>query len=211
MSEKVATSHLDAQSLKLLAALLGKQWQFVTGEPLPERPGSMAAFDEVLVAVDGDAVAVQSALRLLDFEGSDDEYPQLGVVPTDTRALDRARKSGRLSYRNRGAVVSQVYIVRERLSQLRNGEVQWTYSTDIGVVFGLSGVAVAVVKASHHVEALQVSFGASVEELDLPDRTIEWDWDNEIGQEYRTRRDFIDVRDCLEGSGGGAPRGGQEP
>ncbi len=200
MSEKVATSHLDAGSLQLLVALLGKQWQFVTGEPLAERPGSLAAFDEVLVALEGDAVAVKSTLCLLDFEGFEDEYPQLDVVPADTPAMNRARKSGRLSYLNRGAVVSRVDIVRERLSQLRNGEVQWTYSTDIGVVFELSGVAVAVVKASHHVEALQVSFGASVEELDLPDRTIEWDWDNEIGQEYRTSREFIDILDILDGS-----------
>ncbi|MCB0914623.1 MAG: hypothetical protein H6525_09195 [Actinobacteria bacterium] len=200
VSEKVARSHLDAGSLELLAALPGKRWQFVTGEPLAERPGSLAAFDEVIVALEGIALAVKSALRVLNFEGFEDDYPRLDVVPATAPAVDRARKSGRLSYLNRGAVVSRVYIVRERLSQLCNGEVQWTYSTDIGVVFELSGVAVAVVKASHHVEALQVSFGASVQELDLPDRTIEWNWDNEIGQEYRTSREFIDILDCLNGS-----------
>ncbi len=77
-------------------------------------------------------MAVKSALGVLDFEGFEGEYPQLGVVPAAVRALDRARKSGRLSYLNRGAVVSQCCIVRERLSQLRNGELQWTYSNEIG-------------------------------------------------------------------------------
>lgn len=56
-----------------------------------------------------------------------------------------------------------------------------------------------IAKAGHHDEALFVSFGETIGDLDLPDRTIEWDWDNELGEEYRTSREFLDVLDLLEG------------
>ena len=65
------------------------------------------------------------------------------------------------------------------------------------MVFELSEGALGIVKAGHHDEAMFVSFGDSVDALDLPDRTIEWDWDNELGEEYRTKREFIDVRSLL--------------
>jgi len=79
------------------------------------------------------------------------------------------------------------------------GSHQWDYVSDVAVVFELSDGVVGIAKAGHHDEALFVSFGETIGDLDLPDRTIEWDWDNELGEEYRTSREFLDVLDLLEG------------
>lgn len=51
----------------------------------------------------------------------------------------------------------RVHIVREEITALREGVVEWTYSSDIGVIFELSESAVGIVQASHHIEALFVS------------------------------------------------------
>ena len=125
------------------------------------------------------------------------EAANLSVGDTDPEALEAWRKCGRTFFYDSGQTVRSVFIVREEITALRDGDVQWVYSTDIGVVFELSEGALGIVKASHHIEALRVSFGDSVDALDLPDRMIEWDWDNELGEEYRTKHEFIDVRSLL--------------
>jgi hypothetical protein len=192
MNARTACTHFDGSSLQRLAGLVGAKWRFVTGDTLPERrPGSLAAFDAVIAAVEGRAVAVCSRLGTLDFEGYEEEYPFLTIEDADPSALEQLRKSGRMFFQKSGMEVRRVHIVREEITALRDGEVEWIYRTDVGVVFELSGAAVGIVKSSHHVEALFVSIGDSVDALDLPDRTIEWDWDNELGEEYRTRRDLI--------------------
>jgi hypothetical protein len=202
VNRKLTSTHLDAESVRLLASVVGEKWRFITGEPLPERPGSLAAFDEVAIAFEGASLMLRSELGVLDFEGFKNEYPKLSVRAADPDLLEDARHSGRLTFLNRGELVRRVFIVREEITSLRNDQVQWVYSTDIGVIFEVAGAAVGIVKASHHIEALHVSFAASIEELDLPDRTIEWDWDNELGEEYETSRDFIDVSDYPEPQSG---------
>lgn len=206
-----ATAHFDRSSLQLLASVIGTSWRFATGTPLAQRPGSLIAVGQTFVATDACQLDIRSELDVLRFEGFDEDYPRLVVGSAERSALEGARRSGRLTFRGRGETVEHVYIVREEITSLRNEEVQWVYSSDIALVFELSRCFVGIAKAGHHDEVMFVSFGASVDELDLPDRTIEWDWDNEIGQEYRTSREFLDILDCLEGSGGGAPPGGHTP
>ena len=102
VSEKVATSHLDAGSLQLLVALLGKQWQFVTGEPLAERPGSLAAFDEVLVVLEGAAVAVKSI--------GPAESMNAGMrAPVEAVSKNRPRRTLRTpgAWKSNGAIASE--------------------------------------------------------------------------------------------------------
>ena len=197
MTPRMATTHFDDGSLRRLRDFVGGRWNFVTGDPLPEQPGCLAAFDYVIAAIEGRTATVHSRLALADFEGYEGEYPRLSVGDTDPEALEAWRKSGRTFFCNSGQTVRSVLIVREEITALRDGDVQWVYSTDIGVVFELSEGALGIVKASHHIEALRVSFGDTVDALDLPDRTIEWDWDNELGEEYRTMREFIDVQSLL--------------
>ena len=57
-------------------------------------------------------------------------------------------------------------------------------ASDIGVVFDLSGGSAGLAKAGHHDEAMFVTFADIVDALDVPDRSIEWDWTNELDEEY---------------------------
>lgn len=194
-----ATTYFDEPSLRRLASLVGARWRFITGDPLPERPGCLYAFDSVIVAVDGAAIDLSSTLVVLDFEGVPEDYPLLGVRDAQPDAIEAASKAGRMSFNNQGADIRRVVVVRERITYARGGANMWDYSSDIGVIFEVQTGAIGVSKASHHIEALFVSFGETIGDLDLPDRTIEWDWDNELGEEYQTSREFLDVLDLLDG------------
>jgi hypothetical protein len=188
---------LGGPPLQRLAGFVGTRWRFITGDPLAQRPGSLIAFGLVVAATDACELGVQSDVGVLGFEGYDEEYPRLSVADPDPGAVQALRTSGRLFFQHSGEQVRDVAVVRVEIASLRDGAVHWVYSTDMGVVFELSEGAVAIVKAGHHDDALIVAFGASADALDLPDRTIEWDWDNEPGQEYRTRRDLIPLESLL--------------
>lgn len=197
MTSRTATTHFDHASLRRLSSAVGARWRYVTGDPLAQRPGSLIAFGVVVAATDACELVVHSDLGVLDFEGYDEEYPRLSVADPDPSEVEASRTSGRLFFGSSGKEVRKVDIVREEIASLRDGAVEWVYSTDIGVVFELTDGAIGIVKAGHHDDALIVSFGESADTLDLPDRTIEWDWDNELGEEYRTRRDFIPLESLL--------------
>lgn len=198
MTPQTATSHIDVVSLQRLSTTIGTRWRFITGRPLAQRPGSLIAIGIVVAATDAGEFSILNEMDVLRFEGFEEEYPRLSVRDADVNLLKASRASGHVFFHHDGQEVRRVLIVREEITALRRGEVEWVYSTDIGVIFELFDGAVGVAKAGHHDEVMFISFADTVDELDLPDRTIEWDWDNELGEEYRTRRDFLDVQSLLD-------------
>lgn len=54
-------------------------------------------------------------------------------------------------------------------------------------------------KAGHHSDALEVAFADSLESVDIADRSTEWDWGNELGEEYRFSRQVIPIETLLGG------------
>jgi hypothetical protein len=196
MTPTVAELHFDRASLASLNALVGGTWRLATGEALTERPGHLFAWDEVFVATHDASVRIQTMLRTLDFEGYDEEYPRLSVDES-TEGMDSAIRHGHVYFQSQGQGVEEVLVVRERITQVMNGEATWSFSTDYGVVFRLTSGLVAVAKAGHHSEALDVSYATSLEQLDIEDRSTEWDWDNEIGEEYQVVREILAVSRLL--------------
>lgn len=196
MTTNTGTVQFDRASLHALADLVAAPWRFVTGEPLPERPGSLLAFDDVVLAVEGHEVTLHSELVDLGFEGFAAEYPHLTVL-VGADGLDEAGNPGEACSEHQGAEVVEILVVRETITASRDGGAAWVYCTDIGLVFDLSGGALGVVKASHHNAALLVSIADSVAALDLPDRTIEWDGERELGAQYRSTREFIPLATLL--------------
>lgn len=188
MTIRVAESRLDRASVQHLSELLGGTWRLVTGDRLPERGDSLFAFGEVVIAVEGREYTVRSELTMSDFEGYSDEYPQLSVQRGAER-LDDEIRSGRAFFRNKGDTVAAIYVVRDTVSQLKDDELVWQYITDVGIVIELTGGAVSVCKASHHTEALLVSFSGSLENLRVDDNIDEWE--DELGIAHLSRREVL--------------------
>lgn len=133
---------------------------------------------------------------MLDFEGYDEEYPIL-TVAADLGGIDAAQRDGRAFFHHQGEEVVQILVVREAITQIVNGQPRWTFTTDYGIVFELASGAISVAKAGHHSEALDVAIADSLDAVDIPDRSDEWDWDNELGEEYQVSREFVPIGTLL--------------
>ena len=192
MTIRVAESQLDRASVQQLSELLGGTWRLVTGDRLPERGDSLFAFGEVVIATEGREYTVRSELTTSDFEGFSEEYPELSVHPGAER-LDDEIKSGRAFFRNKGDTVVAIYVVRDTVSQLKDDETVWQYTTDVGIVIELTGGAVSVCKASHHTEALLVSFSGSLETVSVDDNLDEWE--DELGIAHLSRREVLPINE----------------
>jgi len=188
----LANFHLSEDSVQALRALKGKNWRFATGKPSPEKPGHHFSWDNVIVGTDGGDARIHTELVDSGFEGYAEEYAQMSVH-SDSQGLAEAQRDGRVYFQHAGERVTEVFLIRIAITQVMHGEPVWTYSSDYGVIFGLTGGAAAVCKTGHHTEALDVFFADSIEELEIDDRVDEWDWSNEIGEEYNFTRELIPI------------------
>jgi hypothetical protein len=188
----MASFHLNEASRQALRALKGKRWRLATGEPLAEKPRHYFAWNNVVVATDGGDVRIHAGFVERDFEGYDEEYGQL-TAHADDKGLAEAQSNGYIVFHHAGEQITEIYIFRVTITQKMHGERTWTLSSDHGVVFGLSGGAAAVCKIGHHTEALDVTFADSVKTLESEDDSTEFDWANELGEEYEVTRELIPV------------------
>ena len=193
---KHAMLNLDQSSLHQLAALVGTPWRLVTGEKVPEKPRHLFAWDDVVVSAGDVTLAIHNELTEAAFEEEPDEYPLLSVRDGSKRLI-ADENGGRVFFQHRGEPIHNVYIVRESITQLMSGEPTWEYVTDYAVIFEFAGGAIVVGKNGHHMEGMQVSFADSVATVDIADRSIEWDWDNELGEEYEVGREILPIEDLL--------------
>lgn len=199
MTEKTVTLAFDPDSLNRLAGLVGAPWRSVTGERLTEAPGfRLFAWDEMVISADDETFAIHNELTPADFEDEPDEYPSLSVRDGNER-LAVEEKAGHVYFQHRGEEILDVLVVRESITQRMHGQKTWTFATDYGVIFVLARGAIYVGKTSHHGEAVGAIIADTVDALQIPDRVDEWDWENELGEEYESHREFIRVADLIGG------------
>jgi hypothetical protein len=191
MTRNVARLYLDSASLKALRELLGQHWGGVTGDLAPEAPGlTLASWAEVTAEIGGRAWTFSSRMTGSNFEGFDEEYPSLHVSAGGSR-MEAASAAGRVFHQHRGESVEAIFIVRETITRSVDGEEKWQFGTDYAVVLELSSGAIGIFKGGHHDEALFVNIADDVDSIVIPDRSTEWNWDNQIGEHYEVNRVWI--------------------
>ncbi len=191
MTRNVAHLYLDSASIKALRELVGQRWDGVTGDLAPEAPGlTLSAWAEVTANIGGRAWTFSSRMIGSDFEGFEEDYPVLHVSADGSR-MEAETAAGRVFHQHRGQSVEAIFIVRETISHSVGGEEEWEFGTDYAVVFELSSGAVGIFKGGHHDEALFVNIADDVDSLVIPDRSIEWSWDNQLGEHHEVRRVWV--------------------
>lgn len=184
--------HLSDESVDLLKSFIGSHWRFATGEPLAEKPRHYFSWNDVIVATDRGEFRINTSLSERDFEGYSEEYAQLTVY-ADAKGMKEAQANGHIYFQHAGEQINRVFVFRVGITQVVDSAPKWVYSADHALVFGLSGGAVAVSKTGHHSEALDLSFADSVGALEVDDRAHEWDWENELGEEYKVVTELIPI------------------
>lgn len=198
MTTNSGTVQFDLASLQTLASLVGAPWRLVTGRPLLERPGSLSASRDVVLAVEGHDVTLHSELVLLGFEGRGAQYAHLTVL-VGSEGLDDARQRGEVCFDHADEELVGIQVVRETITSMRSGQPEWVYATDIGVVLDLTGGAIGIVKDGHHDQAMLVRISDSLDALDLPHHSDAWNRDDGLGREYRSTRELIPLQTLLGG------------
>ena len=118
-----------------------------------------------------------------DFEGGeDDTYARLWISD-DVSGLRVARREGNVYVHHRDELIDDVLVVRDTVSAIESGETLWTLTTDVAIVFKLSGSVISIAKGSHHTEMLSVTIARRLKLLEIPDCVDQWQDDLTIRHE----------------------------
>ena len=187
------TQILDEESLSRLAALRGGVWRYLGGVQVSNWMTDVSLF----IATDSRLLTITGETTELDFEGEDDTYARFRIDDGATD-LDAASKSGHLYYFNSGQTVQDVLIVRETVTEHREGEATWSYVTDVGIIFVLSGGLIAIGKVGHHTELLSITRAQNLDALKLDDPSH--GWEDRLDVEYSIERQTLAI-DSLRRTG----------
>lgn len=186
---KYATMHLDQDSLHNLAAVLGARWQYLGGADLWDRLSASQAF----IVTDGGALTINADIEYLDFEDFEDNYSYLRAIP-GAQDLATARSRGYLYYFHTGQTVTDVLIVRDKISEIRYGHTAWEFSFDSAIIFQLQHAVIGITKYPHS-ELFLITHAPELGELDVISRFDEWE--DELGVEHITTRTTIPIRELV--------------
>jgi hypothetical protein len=187
------TQTLDEESLSRLAAIRGGTWRYLGGAQVSNWLTDVSLF----IATDSRLLTITAETTELDFEGEDDTYARFRIDDGATD-LDAASKSGHLYHFNSGRGVQDVLIVRETVTERREGEATWSYVTDVGIVFALSGGLIAIGKVGHHTELLSVTRAKTLDALKLEEPSH--GWKDRLDVEYSIQRQTFAI-DSLRRTG----------
>lgn len=181
---------LDPESLLLLRHLVGGTWQCMGGRYMRDGTSDVAVF----AVTDKASITISGPVDERDFEGDDDTYVRLRVRE-GAPERQAATKSGNLYFQNSGERVLDVVIVRQTITQEREGTPKWTFVSDIGVISVLSRGVVAISSVSHHTELLQARRADSLSNLAREEPLSAWE--NELKTSYKRQLEFLPIADVF--------------
>lgn len=184
------TQILDGESLSRLARLRGAAWRYFGGVQVSNWMTDVSLF----VSTDAGELTITGETAELDFEGEDDTYSRFRI-DDGAADLDAASKAGHLYHFNSGQRLGDVLVVRETVTELRDGEAAWTYVTDIGIIFVLDKGAITISKVGHHSELLSVVRADSLADLQLDEPSHAWE--DRLDVEYSFKRQTLGVDSLL--------------
>jgi len=187
---------LSQDSLSSLAKLRDATLEFIAGRALWNHETHMHG-DNVIFVTDGAMITVWGDTEDWQFEGFDETYSILRVTSGDMGLLNDARDEGNVYVQHSGERITGISIARETITEERDGQIAWTYVTDVAVVMDLETVRLCIAKDSHHDELLKVVFSSLSSALTVPEAI--GGWRPELGVEYRRSTDVLPLDGLLDG------------
>ncbi len=182
-----STQLLNSQEIDLLRSISGHRWIDISGEGFTDENFSWSA-----IRVETDKAAIQIALEIevLDIDGFTDDYPMLHVESAPQKSTN-VIKDGKIYFHGKEETVQEIWIVRETIDGSRNGEAEFSNSADIAVVFQLTTMWIAFVRADHFTDAFDIRRASSRDELKLPNSLDEWE--ENLMNHFELSREWIQV------------------
>ena len=130
---------LSASSIQKLKELIGGTYKYLGGSSL-----SVFRTGFVSIVTEASAVTVCADLELRDFEGFEDEYPQVFVLEADPEEIRKMESGGSMYVQGQGQVIKAVSLIRETLVASDRGVEVWSETSDIGVLIHLERLTISI-------------------------------------------------------------------
>lgn len=175
-------SNLDIAKLQ---GLVGSELSYVAGPQLWEFLNS----DLIFVSAGSKKLSFQGDIFPESFEGFESDYSRIKLSEPTNSEVDAAVKVGAAYYFHSGEVINRVFVIRDLIRYIGSKRESWEYVTDSGVVFQLTGGALAVTKLGHHDEMLQVTYLDELSVGLLP--VTVGHFESDLFQKYEFSRELI--------------------
>ena len=180
---------LYAESIRVLAGLIGDDWLGFGGESMKVRHYQPFA---VFLAAQHRRVTITSTVDFFDIMGEVYEMPIAQLdVHEGAPGFEKAMQGGHAFVHYAGQRIADVMVIRDVIDENRGDVHTWRVIKDVGIVVVLADGVLAVTQDNPHDEMLIVSLGSTFDDLKIPEVVTRWN--DEIGIEYTTVRQLIPV------------------
>ncbi len=164
---------IDAEEMRLLNSLINSTWVDISGDGLTDEK---LCWESVRIETSSGAIELSFFLEVINIAGEPDDYPWLHIRKSDTKST-KALKGGRIYYHGRGEQILEVWILRESLTNIQNGEQFFKNLADVCVAFKLGSQWISFTRAAHFSDSINIQRTTSREEIVIPDVLDEWEAD----------------------------------
>jgi hypothetical protein len=172
---------------QMLASLVGEKFLCITGKNL----GSELVSDEIVINTQNKELKLQGSLYESDFAGFADDYGKLKMaLPTQEEKLFFSQDSDSFMHRYTSEI-NRVFIVRETLTKKSGTDIQWSYVSDVGVVFALDNGFVCCTLLSHGNELFVAEHKTNFLLDELEPTTSSFA--DDLFSTYETKREVIEL------------------
>lgn len=180
----ISNQTLSKDEMTFLLNLKESRWQFFTGNGMTD---SNFAWGEIFISTSNGGITISLEQEVLDISGGFDEYPTLHVRAQQSEECARADRF----YQGRDEQIRNIWIIREELSRDAQTQADFTNTADIGIIFQLSTMFVAILRTTHLMDAFSIQFTNSETDIAFADTVSEWEGD--LFTQHSLKRDWIEV------------------
>jgi len=172
---------------QLLASVRGSRWENLSG---PMFDTDDFAWESVRLETTSSAITIELCREVVEIASDIDEYPALHVSPAGDLS-PAAKAEGAIVYHGRNETVQRIWVIRDTVEGTKAGEPDFVYVADIGIVFELETLWMAITRTSRLSPAFHIRRAPTKDGLILPDTWAEWDSD--LLNQYAVTREWIPI------------------
>jgi hypothetical protein len=192
MTSKKMQISLSETELTILKKLIGRTFEFIGGESLPD----FLISDVIVLATDELAIKVSGDIFESEIEGYPENYSKVDITELTDSQVRTLRASGETYLEGAGLVVQDVSLVTRTTSEFKNGLQTWSIESLRAIVLNLGSTNLIVCRLGDHDEVLAASFVKNFSFSSLPAVS------NYLEEDLETKYEFIETSiSLLENNG----------
>jgi hypothetical protein len=179
---------LSTEEVDLLALYIGSTWNSICGNSMDL---DFFAWGWVVINTSLGPLRITLESRELDFEGDWDDYSQFSIEQSDLGAREAAAK-GEIFYFERDQEISEVWLVRDTMTNHRKDGQTIRYVSDVAIVFKFGSSWITISKNYHRSEAIDVIRGSNASPIQVTN--LESRWESDLFNDYEHEREWIEIK-----------------